>query len=205
MDEKTVVQSLCDKLASRYRAVLIHKNLASIPAFSQGCEETFGYVPVLNEVDMIFVRHQGHLCAAEVKCLHVKNGSMSRPFYDGIGQALSLLRYGFDHVALWHVFVGQMEDERRDRYGAGAWHFLRNDLGLPLEFTYFRLDGDADDPAFVVMQYFDRNSAADILPIDDPRFVITWKYQNPIRYDPSAIKLRSILVDALGISGYVKD
>ena len=205
MNENTLVQKLRDRLAPRYKKVLIHKNLPHIPALTQASRDAFGYVPVLNEIDMIFVRHEGHMCAAEVKCLQVKKGSMSRAFYDGVGQALSLLRYGFDHVALWHLFVGDMEDARRDRYGAGTWWFLRNELGLPLEFSYFRIDGDSQNPAFVVMQYTGPNTAADILPIDHPQFAITWKYPNPLRDDPHAKKLRRILANTLGIGEHVSE
>lgn len=205
MDENSLVRALRDRLAPRYREVLVHKNLPSIPAFTQASHDAFGYVPVLNEIDMIFIRHEGHMCAVEVKCLQVSDGSMSRPFYDGVGQALSLLRYGFDYVALWHLFVGDMEDGRRDRYGAGTWWFLRNQIGLPLEFTYFKVDGEADNPVFVVMQYLGPNQAADILPIDHPQFAITWKNPNPLRYDPHARTLRRLLADALGVGKHVAD
>lgn len=205
MDERSIVKNLCDQLKPRYQYVKVHKNLPTIPAFVQASQDAFGYVPVLNEIDMIFVGYDGKMYASEVKCLQVKNGSMRRPFYDGIGQALSLFRYGFDNVALWHIFMGEIEQNKRDRYGSGTWWFLRNTLRLPLEFTYFKMDMANNRPSFVAMQYLGPNTAAQILPIDDPKFIITWKYPNPLRCDPMARKFRRVLADSLDIGKYVTD
>ena len=153
-----MVEKLKIQLAPRYRKILVHKNLSTLTTFKKELLSRFGSLPVLNEVDMILVGKQGHLYAIEVKCFTVNAGSFSRPFYDGIGQSLSLLRYGFDHVALWHLFSAEIDQIRLDRYGAATWWFIRNRTGLPLEFTYFKVKDDIETPQFIVMQVVDSGS-----------------------------------------------
>jgi hypothetical protein len=177
--------------------------LASLPSFKQALQERFGFLPVLNEVDMILVGEQGQFDAIEAKCFTVDGGSFSRPFYDGIGQSLSLMRYGFDHVALWHLFSGDIDQRRLDRYGASTWWFLRNQTGLPLEFTYFKVRGYPSDPQFVVMQYEGPSTGAELLPIDSSHFRITWKHPNPFKETQDGQYLRAALADALGIGDIV--
>lgn len=199
MDERALVEKLRQQLSPRYPRILAHQNLASIPGFKGELEQQFGYLPVLNEVDLILQRKKGQLCAVEVKCFDVRSGGFTRPFYDGIGQALSLLRYGFDHVALWHFFTSAADQACLDRYGAAAWWFIRNELKLPLEFTYFRVDGDEADPRFTVLQYTSRHTGADLIPVDSTRFDVTWKHPNPLRDDADAAKLRRVLTAALDL------
>jgi len=203
MDEKRMVEKLKAQLAPRYREVLMHQNLATLTGFRAELKRCFGFLPVLNEIDMIVVGKQGHLSAIEVKCFTVSGGSFSRPFYDGIGQSLSLLRYGFDHVALWHLFSGDIDQRRLDRYGAATWWFIRNQTNLPLDFTYFKVDDHPETPQFIVMQYQGPNTGADLLPIDSSNFVVTWKHPNPFLQTEEAKCLRAALVDALGVRDIV--
>lgn len=198
-----MVEKLKVQLAPRYCRVLVHQNLATLSGFKVELERRFGFLPVLNEVDIILVGKQGHLCAIEVKCFTVNGGSFSRPFYDGIGQSLSLLRYGFDHVALWHLFSGDIDQSRLDRYGAATWWFIRNQTGLPLEFTYFKVNDHPETPQFIVMQYDGPNTGADLLPIDSSKFVVTWNHPNPFVQTEEAKCLRAALVNALGIGDIV--
>jgi len=69
-----------------------------------------------------------------------------------------------------------------NRYGAEAWAFVRNDLCLPLDFSYFSVSSNGSENLFKVMQYTERQGGVEILPINHPKFRITWKYSNPIRY-----------------------
>jgi hypothetical protein len=203
MNEKLVVERLRDQLTSRFRKILSHQNLANLPKLKSVLVDYFGYLPVLNEVDMILVGHEGELCAIEVKYFTIRDGGFDRPFYDGIGQSLSLLRYGFDSVALWHVFSADINQKRLDRYGAATWWFIRNQTRIPLAFTYFRIKGDPQAPQFVVMQYKGPNIGAELLPIDCPNFEITWKIPNPFRQTDEGKILRNAVVAALEIGDIV--
>lgn len=204
MDENALVEILKVRLAPRYQKILLHQNLATLTQFRTLLVNQLGYLPVLNEIDMILVRNGGQLCAIEVKYFKVEKGSFNRPFYDGIGQALSLLRYGFDYVALWHLFSGEIEQNRLDRYGAGTWWFLHNQTNLPLDFTYFRVDVRQGNPEFMVMKYDGPDRGAQLRPIDSKDFVITWAKQNPFRFTKDGMLLRKTLADALKIGDLVR-
>ena len=203
MDERRMVEKLKAQLAPRYREVLVHQNLATLTEFKAELKRRFGFLPVLNEIDLILVGKQGQLIAIEVKCFTINSGSFSRPFYDGIGQALSLMRYGFDHVALWHLFSAEIDQSRLDRYGAATWWFIRNQTGLPLEFTYFKVIDHPETPQFIVMQYGGPNTGADLLPIDSSNFVVTCKHPNPFVQTEEARCLRAALVNAMGLDHIV--
>jgi len=202
MDERRMVETLERQLSPRYQRILTHQNLSNNSIFREALTSRFGYVPVLNEVDMVLVDRKGRLFAIEIKCFTI-NGGFNRPFYDGIGQSLSLLRYGFDSVALWHLFPSDIDQKRFDRYGAATWWFIRNQLRLPLDFTYFKVENDRVDPQFIVMQYESPHSGVALLPIDSSRFVVTWKHPNPFTGEEEVKSLRAALVPALGLGDIV--
>lgn len=108
-----------------------------------------GFCPVLHpDVDICLKRHSGQLDGVELKVIGSKS---SRAFYTGIGQALALHRYGFDHSALWVVFESE-EDLRR--LGSAAWYFVRNSAMLALDFTPYLLEHThANAVSFRVWQY----------------------------------------------------
>lgn len=203
LNERGMVGKLAVQLAPRCRRVLVHQNLAGLAGFKAELVRRCGFLPVLNEIDMILVGPQGELCAIEVKCFSVRNGAFTRPFYDGIGQSLSLLRYGFEFVALWHLFPGSIDQARFDRYGAAAWWFIRNQLQLPLDFSYFKVSDDPVTPQFIVMQYDSPSTGAQLIPIDSANFVLTWRHDNPFAQTEEARDFRKALVAALGIGGIV--
>ena len=198
--ERFFVDHLKDRLSHLYKKIFSHVNLANNTNFRKALNDNIGYIPVLNEIDLIFQSNQGKLMAIEVKFCKIKGRKISRPFYDGIGQALSLLRYGFDNVGLWHLYLDDIDQKIFDRYGASAWHFIRNKLMLPLEFTYFKIENYHSKPKFIVMQYLDDSTGAKLIPIDSPNFQITWKYPNPISNTSHAQTLRIALERSLGIT-----
>lgn len=203
MDERYMVTKLQEQLEPRYRKILIHQNLATLTEFKTELVRRLGFLPVLNEVDIILVSQNGQFQAIEVKCFDLHNGSFNRPFYDGIGQALSLLRYGFDQVALWHLFSDDIEQNSFDRYGAGTWWFIRNQLHLPLDFSYFKVNKHVDPPQFTVMQYNGPNTGVELIPINRSNFVITWRNSNPFLKAEETIGFRTALIEALNIKDIV--
>ena len=176
--ERDLVDELKNQLSHRYRNIFSHVNLANKNDFSQILKQSFGYIPVLNEIDLILQERDGKLRAVEVKFYKTEGKKFDKPFYSGLGQALSLLRYGFDNVALWHLFPEEIDQDLFDRYGAGVWSFIRNDLKLPLEFSYFKVTDYLQRPEFIVMQYINRSKGVKLIPINNPNFKITWKYSN---------------------------
>ncbi len=197
--ERDLVDELKNQLSHQYRNIFSHVNLANKNNFSQILQQSFGYIPVLNEIDLILQERNGKLRAVEVKFYKIEGKKFDKPFYSGLGQALSLLRYGFDNVALWHLFPEEIDQNLFDRYGAGAWSFIRDDLKLPLEFNYFKVTDYLQKPEFIVMQYISRSKGFELIPINNPDFKITWKYPNPILENRQTQIFRKALEDSLGI------
>jgi len=60
--------------------------------------------PLQPEIDMIFCKNKT-MMAVELKYFKRKGNGLSHSFYEGIEQALALLRWGFDNVALWQLYA----------------------------------------------------------------------------------------------------
>jgi hypothetical protein len=68
-------------------------------AYGRPLEVPTSLIPPLQpEIDMILCKGQSML-AIELKYFKRKGNSLNHSFYEGIEQALALLRWGFDHVA----------------------------------------------------------------------------------------------------------
>jgi hypothetical protein len=152
-------------------------------------QTVLGYVPILQpELDMVLWKGST-MFGVELKVFsdspHQADRVRLRSFYEGIGQALALHRFGFDFSGLWLLFRGAGEDVMRR--GSTAWAFVR-ETGLPLDFSYFKVDS-----RFRPMQYAGSQTGYELLPIDDPRFRIRFKYRNPIQGKPEQRVIRAAL------------
>ncbi|MGA9098617.1 MAG: hypothetical protein WB392_06755, partial [Methanotrichaceae archaeon] len=103
--ERHLVKKLSEKLADKFDKIYIHRKPSASEPFRNCVKERLGYVPILQpelDIDMVFKDTSGELNAVEVKSFTPAEFGFRMCFYEGIGQALALHRYGFDHVALWH-------------------------------------------------------------------------------------------------------
>lgn len=186
--EQKLVKELKRTLARKFQRIEIHRRPYNSPKVKRCLKTVLGYVPILQpELDMILWR-ESETVAVEAK---VFTPTSMRSFYEGIGQALALHRFGFDYASLWLFFLDVNEDNLRR--GPTSWGFIRDQLELPLDFTYFRVettDGDLDDCKFITMQYRGSQQGYELLDIGDPEFDIRFKWQNPIRdhYEQRAIR-----------------
>ncbi len=193
--ERQAVKSLQQLLHDRYSWVTAHRKPSASKPLRQQLEAKLGYIPILQpEIDLAFGDKGGSAYAVEVKLVPVTELSFSLPFYEGIGQALALHRYGFDAVALWTVFVGSAIGETASQYGAQAWYFLRNELDLPLDFTFFYLDPTRTPWSFVPQQYLNARASRPLAPLNNRRFPIHFRHPNPLRLTRSASEIRRVLV-----------
>ncbi len=186
------------KLSDKYKNIFTHVNIAKKEEFRLALQENFGYIPILNEIDLIFQEKDGKLRAVEIKFFQIIEHKIKGAFYAGIGQALTLLRYGFDNVALWHFFPGEEEKKYFDKNGVGVWSFLRNEINLPIEFTYFKVKDYLNHPEFIVMDYNNNpTTGKELMPIDSPEFKIKWRHPNPMLYKPQTKVIRKALTKSL--------
>jgi len=192
--ELNLVRMLRDKLEDKFENIYIHRRPSSPSRLRESLERQLGYVPILQpDLDMIFKERSGKLNAVEVKSFTSSEFGRNMSFYRGIGQALALHRYGFDHVALWHFISDDIPSDAINKYGAETWSFIRNDMHMPLDFSYIKINNIDEDYTFSVMQYTDRQTGIKLLPIDNPRFQIVWRNPNPIKNLSAQRAVRSLL------------
>ena len=151
-----------------------------LPKAGSNLSTELRYVPLLQpDIDICF-DFDDELCAVELKTFH--QGRKSSSFYEGIGQALALHRYGVDRAALWLVF--EDKDQLR-RLASPAWYFVRNESHLDLDFTPFLVrEQDGEQPRFEVWQYRNQHRAeftGTMFSETPPHF----HHRNPLLEDPS--------------------
>jgi len=103
--------------------------------------------PLQPEIDIVILeppnQHSSEpkLRAIEIKYFKKLNGSVNQSFYKGIEQALALLQWGFDNVALWQLFDESLSDSDLRNYGCKTWSYVHTLLRLPIEYTPIRVIG----------------------------------------------------------------
>lgn len=160
--------------------------------------------PLQPEIDMILCK-ENKMIAVEIKYFEMKGNSLNRSFYEGIEQALALLRWGFDNVALWQLFDESVGAEELYFYGIWTWKFLhappeREGLGLPIDFTMLQVKANQTGYDFypVIPEKDNHGVRLKLLPPPyDPRFLITTSQPNPLINSEQAQRLRSILTEWL--------
>ena len=178
--ERDIVKEFGKQLSLRYSWVDIHRKPSSSGPFRAKLKSIFNYVPILQpEIDICFKDSKGHLFAAEVKVFPAKALSFTLPFYEGIGQALALHRYGFDYVSLWFFFYGEVDSTLMQQYGAQAWSFIRNELKLELDFTFFHARKNKSSYDFIIYQYTSNATAFKLCSFDN--FIFKFRHPNPLR------------------------
>jgi hypothetical protein len=199
LNERNIVQTLMGQLENKYVRILAGKYPSNSARIKSFLSKQFSYLPSLRpEIDMLFVDRSGQVNAAEVKFFKKTEMSFKMPFYKGIDQALSLYRYGFDNVALWHFFAPDILMDEINSYGAEAWYFIRNSSQLKLNFSYFKIIDETTALKFQVMQYRDRHRGFSLGKfVDDPQFLIVWRYGNPLLLtgDQFTLKIREALIE----------
>lgn len=188
MNERLIVEKLKSQLESKFINIWIHKKVSASKEFKDKVLRELTYLPILQpEFDLVFETFSGELNAIEVKYLKSSFKGHNLPFYHGMGQALALSRFGFDHVGLWLIVDENVSNETLKDYGMQAWRFLRNQVHMPIEYSFFKINYLEND--FKLMVY-DRNGEK-LLNIDDRNFKITWKIDNPIKEETEQKSLRS--------------
>ncbi|MBM4288792.1 MAG: hypothetical protein FJ135_11745 [Deltaproteobacteria bacterium] len=182
MNEKQVVDLLKAQLNNKFWKILTRKYPSNSPKIREFLSSSLPYLPSLRpEIDMIFLGHSGQFNAVEVKFFKASEVDYRMVFYRGMDQALALFRYGFDNIALWHFFASDIPIDEINKYGAEAWFLIRDSLQLALNFSYFRVVEEVTGPRFQVLQYVNRYTGFSLGKfIDDPDFIISWRYGNPL-------------------------
>lgn len=163
--------------------------------------------PLQPEIDMILCKGKT-MTAIELKYFRRrKEGKgLNHSFYEGIEQTLALLRWGFDHVALWQLFeYPAISKDELWFYGGWTWAFLHDipkngGLSLPIEFTFMLVQKKDGNHDFNPVQPVKINGSIrlDVLPPPyDHRFLIKTPHRNTLLNCTEIVKLRAMLVEWL--------
>jgi len=192
--EDELVKKLAGKILFKYKNIYTNRKPSSSLKVGNYLNNKLGYIPILQpEIDMILETHNKELFAIEVKLFRTEEINFKLPFYHGLGQTLALHRYGFDKVALFHFFLGNKFSRKINKYGAEIWAFIRNDLRIPIDYSYLWVEDKKIDYNFHVMQYIGRQTGTKLLRIDHPSFKINFRYENPIKDEPIQRTVRECL------------
>ena len=160
--------------------------------------------PLQPEIDLILVK-ENELIAVELKHFRRKGRGLNHSFYEGIEQSLALLRWGFDHVALWQLFDEDISKEELWFYGGWTWIFLHakpeeGGLNLPIDFTFYVVQRVEDGYDFRPINAIPKGGKIELvyaLPPYHPNFHMHAKYTNPLLVRADVRKLREAMIDWL--------
>jgi hypothetical protein len=157
--------------------------------------------PLQPEIDMIFCKGN-EMMAVELKYFQRRGKGLDHSFYEGIEQALALLRWGFDYVALWQLFDSSIRKEELWFYGGWTWYFLHGEanqggLNLPIDFTFMLVNSTSQGYDFRPIQprFTGSSIRLELLPpLYNPEFQITNTHPNILLDKCPEVKvLRSML------------
>lgn len=167
-------------------------NLANT-RFSSSWSERFSGEPPLTQPEIdIIIKKDNKLDAIEIKYFRPTNNNnrFRNSYYEGIDQAIAYLRFGFDHVALWHVFNDVVPISQFRDWGWRSWNFLR-ELNLPIDFTYYKLNQETNS-----LRAVRTNQPGDgtlLRDLEEGPPELAWNYPNPYRNTDEGRKIRSTI------------
>lgn len=165
MSEKALVKKL-GKLfmqikPSRIRGIHIHTNLGTKGFRDIWATWWESEIPPRLEVDFIFVCEDiktmidnSLLIAIEAKFFKDKIKSP----YEGLHQALSFGSFGFDSLALWHIFSQDIEDENVKSSVRAAAEVI-NGFKLPLVYVATKINENGEFRFFCPVELINWNKA----------------------------------------------
>jgi len=135
------------------------------------------------EVDVITCEERGRkVNGYEVKYFRMTDKGINYSYYEGLGEALALLKFGFDRVALVHVFDGKVPKEQSESYAKNMASLLKK-LQLPIDYRYYRVEEAPVGKLLSSEPYFDAQSPT----------------SNPFIYEEDSKKALAIIRSSLRI------
>lgn len=154
------------------------------------------------DVDLV-VADLGDLIGIELKYLRLTRQKdkliFQSPYYEGIGQALALLCYGFDYVQLWHCFDQDIDVTKVAR-SMESTRSLLHKLELPLGYAALRVmrEGKEVIPREIHGSFGDP-PLLEYEQAPDPRRYIRSELRNPICREVGAKRMREFIEHVLRI------
>lgn len=195
INEKFIQDIIKQKLEKRrIGKVKCRLNLANTNFESIWNENYSDETPILQpEIDLV-IKNEYSLNAIEVKYFKIdKCIKFSYSFYKGIDQAIAYLRFGFDFVALWHVFDDIPLSQFKE-YGWRTWNFLR-ELKIPIDFTYFIFN--RSDNSIKGVKTNDPRDETLLGDLERGPPILAWRHPNPYLLTLEGKMIRSVINNIL--------
>jgi len=194
-NEEKLYIPLKTRLEERGYKVYPEVNLASYK-YKDYWAEWFGkdVPPLQPQIDLLLVdKKDFSIRAIEVKRFELEGKRISKSYYEGIGEVLAMMNFGFESVALWHCFDKSIPLSLLNNY---ATHVANHRETMNLCFDYTCLRVSEENGAFgfstLVMP------GSDLL-IDDIPAEIKWRNKNPLKYQAEAQKILGFARNVLRI------
>ena len=141
-NEKELVMLIAEKLedSGHFKKIYPNVNLASRKFYNYWKEWFPSFLSPLAqpEIDLLLVDTRYDLLAMEVKYFRFENSRLSYSFYEGIGEALALLRFGFTCVSLWQCFEDKTPFDYLRTCALSAWDLI-GALDFPINYEALRI------------------------------------------------------------------
>lgn len=193
--EERLYHPLKERLEQRGYMVYPNINLASYK-YKEYWEKWFGkdIPPLQPQIDLLLVKRDDFsLWAIEVKYFEMQGKRIDKSYYEGIGEVVALMNFGFESVALWHCFDDTVPLTLMNNY---VTHVANLRETMNLRFDYTCLQVDEENGNFVFKTLVAPGSA---LLIDDIPYVIKWRQTNPIKYQAEAQRILGFIRNVLRI------
>jgi hypothetical protein len=145
-EDETIRKLLVPLLNKRFfvktfvRVDKIHQKLKTEGFLSP--EEQAVKHPFHPDIDVLYwpkeYTQEPRIFAAEVKYFRLKDGNVYPTIYEGLGEAMMLLTFGFNHVSLWHLFDPEVDSETVSRYRDLTQNLI-NDTHSPVNYQSWLL------------------------------------------------------------------
>ena len=144
--ERQLAVILANKLHSHYGYEVFRNVNPASANFREYWAKWFSGEPLLPQPDVdLLVVDLGDLIAIELKYIVLSRQKgrriLKRRYYEGIGQVLALLRYGFERVQLWHCFDGSIDVAHIARFLENTYDLIYK-LKLPIGYAALRVVED---------------------------------------------------------------
>lgn len=193
-NEKELLTPIREKLEKRGYTVFVNINPASYK-YKDYWKQWFGeeIPPLQPQIDILLVDKQFSVRAIEIKYFDLKEKRIDGSYYEGIGETLALMNYGFESVALWHFFNEKIPLKSMNNYAIHIAN-LRQSFNLPIDYTCLQVKEENGVIKFKTLPSPERDWL-----IDDIPSTIEWRSSNPLKYQAEPKKILDFIRHILRI------
>jgi hypothetical protein len=197
-EETDLIEVLVQNIRKDWKHIYNNVNVASynFKDYWRKWFEGKGYPPAQPQIDIILVDSSHDLHGVEVKYFRMAISRITpSSYYEGIGEALALLKMGFWSVTLMHFFDEGIPLDVTNSYIRAASEVV-SELNLPIGYSAFRVTNVSGNTVF-----FGLSPSLSDEPYlsEEPVLPRPSSKQNPLRKTDYATKMDDFIRQALRI------